>query len=143
MIKLKQSSWWHRAYTDIQPCSYPHCITRDYVWRHCFSYTIPRNYHRNVTFNPLSAKVFNLIFTHLKLCLATAIHNFKWVKIIHICLIWDRIFTVPNDWTSIYLTKTSIWCDWKVLQTIIVVHSAWRVNDASFCDIHHVHRRLG
>ena len=25
------------------------------------------------------------IFTHLKLCLATAIHNFKWVKITHIC----------------------------------------------------------
>ena len=24
------------------------------------------------------------IFTHLKLCLADAIHNFKWVKIIHI-----------------------------------------------------------
>ena len=27
------------------------------------------------------------IFTHLKLCLATAIHNFNWVKITHICLV--------------------------------------------------------
>ena len=34
-----------------------------------------------------------LIFTHLKLCLATAIHNFKWVKITHICLIRDQTFT--------------------------------------------------
>ena len=28
-----------------------------------------------------------LISTHLTLCLATAIHNFKWVKITHICII--------------------------------------------------------
>ena len=36
----------------------------------------------------------NLIyfFTHLKLCFATATHNFKWVKISHICLIWDQKF---------------------------------------------------
>ena len=37
--------------------------------------------------NPLTTKLFNsigLIFTHLKLCLADAIHNFKWVKIKHI-----------------------------------------------------------
>ena len=27
--------------------------------------------------------------TILKLCLATAIHNFKWVNITHIRLIWD------------------------------------------------------
>ena len=27
------------------------------------------------------------IFSHLKLCLATATHNFKWLKITHICLI--------------------------------------------------------
>ena len=32
------------------------------------------------------------IFTHLKLCLAAAIHNFKWVNITRICLIWDQIF---------------------------------------------------
>ena len=35
-------------------------------------------------FNPLTAKLFNWNFTHLKLCLADAIHNFKWVKIIQI-----------------------------------------------------------
>ena len=29
------------------------------------------------------------IFTNLKLCLATATHNFKWVNITHICWIWD------------------------------------------------------
>ena len=30
--------------------------------------------------------------THLKLCLATATDNFKWVKMTHICLIWDQTF---------------------------------------------------
>ena len=33
-------------------------------------------------------------FTHLKLCLATATHNFKLVKNIDICLIWHQAF--PN-----------------------------------------------
>ena len=35
-------------------------------------------------FNSLAAKVHvrDLILTHFKLCLADAIHNFKWVKII-------------------------------------------------------------
>ena len=44
-------------------------------------------------FNPLSAKLSYLIFSHLKLCLATATHNFKWVEITHSCLIWEQIFT--------------------------------------------------
>ena len=35
-------------------------------------------------FNPLVAKLFNWILTPLKLCLADAIHNIKWVKIIQI-----------------------------------------------------------
>ena len=34
----------------------------------------------------------NSISSHLKLCLAAAIHNFKWVKIAHVCLIWDQAF---------------------------------------------------
>ena len=29
-----------------------------------------------------------------KLCLATATHNFKWVKITHICLIWKQTFAL-------------------------------------------------
>ena len=28
----------------------------------------------------------------MKLCLATATHNFMGVEITHICLIWDQIF---------------------------------------------------
>ena len=32
---------------------------------------------RLTPFNPWSAEIFNLIFSHLKLCLATAIHNLK------------------------------------------------------------------
>ena len=34
-----------------------------------------------------------LIFNHLRLCLANAIHNPKWLKITYICLIWDKTFT--------------------------------------------------
>ena len=30
------------------------------------------------------------MFTNLKLCLATAIHNLKWVKITHIRTIWFK-----------------------------------------------------
>ena len=33
------------------------------------------------------------MFIHLRLCLATAIHNIKWMNITQICLIWDQIFT--------------------------------------------------
>ena len=33
-----------------------------------------------------------LIFTHLKLCLATATHNFKWMKVTQSGLIWDQTF---------------------------------------------------
>ena len=35
------------------------------------------------------------IFTHLKLCLATATHNFKSLKITPICLICDQTFYLP------------------------------------------------
>ena len=34
----------------------------------------------------------HFFFTHLKLGVATATHNFKWVKITHICVIWDQQF---------------------------------------------------
>ena len=42
-----------------------------------------------LTLFPLS--YLSYIFTHLILSLATATH-FKWVKITHVCLIWDQIF---------------------------------------------------
>ena len=35
-------------------------------------------------------------FTHLKLWVATARHNFKWEKNTFICLIWDQIFANLN-----------------------------------------------
>ena len=37
------------------------------------------------------------IFTHLKLCLADAIHNFKWVKIIQIGQNWSQLFSNSAD----------------------------------------------
>ena len=33
---------------------------------------------------------FILFVNNLRLCLATAIRNLKWLKITHICLIWDQ-----------------------------------------------------
>ena len=42
-----------------------------------------------------------VIFTHLKLRLADAIHNFKWVKIIHI---WQKIEV--NDFEILLLGVT-------------------------------------
>ena len=40
--------------------------------------------------NPYPSKLISLKFHRLTSCLATATHNFKWVKINHICLIWDQ-----------------------------------------------------
>ena len=42
--------------------------------------------------NPFPAETIIKIFTHLKLCLAAASHNFKWLKITHICLISEQTF---------------------------------------------------
>ena len=44
-----------------------------------------------ITYNPLSAELFIGIFTHLNLCLADAIHNFKWVKITYIYTLYLNI----------------------------------------------------
>ena len=41
------------------------------------------------------------IFTHLKLCLADAIHNFKWVKIIEIWLNGGQLFLNLAGWWPI------------------------------------------
>ena len=38
---------------------------------------------KGLTLIPLSYLI--KIFTHLKLCIATATHNFKWLKITHVC----------------------------------------------------------
>ena len=60
-------------------------------------------------FNPYPAKLIYLNFQPLEvvmwLCLATAIHNFKWLKITHICLICEHTYKswflnthfVPNN----------------------------------------------
>ena len=58
---------------------YPgYCISRDRPE----DLLLTRNWH-----NPLTAELFNgnyLIFTHLRLWIASEIHNFKWLKIIQI-----------------------------------------------------------
>ena len=49
---------------------------------------------------PLTARFFIVIFTNLKLCLAEAIHNFKWVKIIQI----DKMDVNDFEILLIYVT---------------------------------------
>ena len=41
------------------------------------------------------------IFTHLKLCLADAIHNFKWVKIGQVWLNGGKLSSNFDDWCHI------------------------------------------
>ena len=50
------------------------------------------------------------IFTHLKLCLADAIHNFKWVKIIQIWQNGGQLFLNLAGWCHI-LSLTYLKCD--------------------------------
>ena len=40
-------------------------------------------------------------FTHLKLCFADAIHNFKWVKIIQIWQYGGQLYSNIADWCHI------------------------------------------
>ena len=56
------------------------------------------------------------IFTHLKLCLADAIHNFKWVKIIQIWQNGGQLFWNIADWClilSLTCSKGGTYCDNK------------------------------
>ena len=54
-------------------------------WNHMRSMV---NVQSRSMFNPLAAKLFNLLIIHMKLCLANSIHSFKWVKIIQI---WQNV----------------------------------------------------
>ena len=54
-----------------------------------------------ILINPLTAKLKIGIFTHLKLCLADAIHYFKWVKIIQIWQNGGQLFSYIADWCHI------------------------------------------
>ena len=64
-----------------------------------------------LTLNALKKK----IFTYLKLCLATATHNFKWVKITHICqyietkhlqiLLFKHTFRFKYQWFNRFIKQ--------------------------------------
>ena len=56
-----------------------------------------------VGITPITAKLFNLNFHHLKLCLADAIHNFKWVKKNQIWQNGGQLFSNFAGWCLIYL----------------------------------------
>ena len=49
------------------------------------------------------------IFTHLKLCLADAIHNFKWVKIIQIWQNGGQVFSNHAGWCHILSLTFKMW----------------------------------
>ena len=52
--------------------------------------------------NPLTVKLLNMnFFTHSKVCLADAIHNFKWVKIIQIWQNGGELFSNIAVWCHI------------------------------------------
>ena len=53
----------------------------------------------NLTLYPPNESIW--IFTHFKLCLADAIHNFKWVKIIQIWQNWGQVFPNIAYWCHI------------------------------------------
>ena len=50
---------------------------------------------------PYRATLKKNLFTHLRLCLGTAIHNLKWVKITQICWTWNQPFSNLDVWTHI------------------------------------------
>ena len=53
------------------------------------------------------------LFTHLKLCIADAIHNFKWVNIIQIWQNGGKQFSNIADWfyiLSLTCLKSGTWC---------------------------------
>ena len=56
-----------------------------------------------------------LISTHLMLCVATAILNFKWLKITHIRIIWDQKFANLDDEALISFPISIIWSANKIV----------------------------
>ena len=62
-----------------------------------------------ISINPLTATLFNLNFHPLELCLADAIHNFKWLKIIQIWQNEGQLFSDIADWCHI-LSLTYLKC---------------------------------
>ena len=61
-----------------------------------------------VTLALILLDVFILIFNHLRLCLATAIHNLKWLKITHICFNWVQIFANLDVQTGILFYNSDL-----------------------------------
>ena len=71
--------------------------------------------------NPLTARLSDLIFTHLKLCLADGIHNFKWAKKFLICWICGKVFLNHFDQSQILHSNVLFKVLKKGLKTIIIV----------------------
>ena len=122
--------WFHRKTRSFYCiyCSFPHRILKLYqvslTWS-CVSLTrstaSSENYYNMANMMPsfqmllfwdtfhfkkklltLQPRYYSIwVFTHLKLCLADAIHNFKWVKIIQIWQNGGQLFSNIADWCHI------------------------------------------
>ena len=68
-------------------------------------------------------------FSHVKLCLATAIYNFKWAKITDICVIWDQTFTNSDVKTLISLPMIIVDVKWPKMTNICLIwdQSFWNI----------------
>ena len=78
------------------------------TWRLLIAISTPRKNVQNfLTLEPPNYSIW--IFTHLKLCLADAIHNFKWVKIIQIWQNRSQLFSNLAGWCHI-LFSTYLKC---------------------------------
>ena len=62
-------------------------------------FVVQQRENNSLTLQP--PKYAILIFTHSKVCLADAIHNFKWVKIIQIWQNGGQLFSNIADWCHI------------------------------------------
>ena len=72
-------------------------------------YNLNENIFLSSKFNPLTASYWIEIVTHLKLCLADAIHNFKWVKIIQILQNGVEGFWNLADWSCFIFDIIEDW----------------------------------
>ena len=85
-----------KIYPDIGPLSWRYVEWSSYK----LSLTVMR-FDKNIDIRTDWVSCLELIFTHLKMCLADAIHNFKWVKIIQIWQYRGRLFSNIADWCHI------------------------------------------
>ena len=85
---------------------------------------------RNCIIYVLTLRELNYIkqFTHLRLCLASAIHNLKWVKCTCICTIWIKNICQSNKFSANFYLKLFLFeRQIKIIKTAIYVISTIQI----------------